>query len=176
MTAKDGQLHRQQWSYDKDDNSDSTAHPGGGDSLTRQEYKDEADINNIVRRFGVDSFARQPIFGQVDFDRGLQEAFADIATANELFRTLPPELRDKYPTRGKLIEGMDNGNFATDLTDALRKRNAPNLSQELTWLKETLTGLKSSTSGTTGPATAAADGSATGTAPNATPPSKPTST
>lgn len=168
---------RQQDTYDPQRNSDDATTPGGGETLTRQEYKDDADINNIVRRFGIDSHAaRQPLFGEMNFDMNLQSAFADIAHANALFKSLPKELRDKYPTRGAMMEAMDNGNFERDLTAALQKRNAPNLNQELTWLREQLTALKSSTSeATTSPAAAAAAGAETpGT--KSPPASRPTAT
>lgn len=168
---------RSQYDYDADQNSADTAYDATGSTLTRQEYKDDADINNIVRRFGVEAHARQPLFGEMNFDRGLQEAFAEIRQANHLWLTLPPELRDKYKSRAEMYAALDNGKFATDLEDALKSRNAPNLQEELTWLRTNLTALRSSLPDQA-PASesAAAAGSAAIAATRERPPSTPTPT
>lgn len=84
-------------------------------SRTRQEFKAEADINNILKKFGVDAFNNQPILGSMDYDTNLHEAMELLASANRLHRDLPEELRAKYPTRADIIEGLDSGQFITDL-------------------------------------------------------------
>lgn len=93
-------------------------------SLTRQEFKAEADINNILKKFGVDSFNNQPILDSMDYDTNLHQAMELLAAANALHRDLPEQLRAKYPTRAAIIEGLDSGQFITDL-EAINNPPAP---------------------------------------------------
>lgn len=71
-----------------------------GEFVARQEFKDEADINNLMRRFGVET--RPLIFGEMDFSLDLQTAMASAMTAadtyNRIKANLTDALRAKYPT------------------------------------------------------------------------------
>lgn len=87
-------------------------------SVTRQEFKTDADINTILRKFGVDAFNKQPIFGDINYDVTLQDALHLLTRANELHRRLPESLRAKYPDRGSILLGLDDGTFQADLEAA----------------------------------------------------------
>lgn len=67
---------------------------------TKQSFKDECDINNIMSRFartGVLDFAarNEPRYGDctgLDFTESMQR----VAAANTLFQELPAKLRDRF--------------------------------------------------------------------------------
>lgn len=159
---------RTQDNYDPQQNSDDNGTPGGGPLITRQEYLADSDINTLIKRFGVDGHARQPLFGVLDFDRGLQQAFDDIHNANKLFNSLPAELQPKYRSLADVMAGLADGTFTKDIEEALTKRNAPNLQEEITWLRERITGLKSSSSDqSTAPSGSSPNAAADGQAPSA---------
>lgn len=63
------------------------------EDLTRQDEKDNADINVIVKRFGVQAF--QPHYGEHDFTLDLLEAHRAIAEVESWVRERAPrELLD----------------------------------------------------------------------------------
>jgi len=76
-----------------------------GDSLTKQEFKAECDINNILasynRQMGVDFLAQYQgqvsgRFGDVSQVPDYQEALQTIEAANELFDAMPSKLRSRF--------------------------------------------------------------------------------
>lgn len=92
--------------------------------MARQEFKDESDVNMILARFGVDSFqAKQPLFGETDYDIDLQQALAAIKTAKEVHHGLPPELRKIYPTWRSMLNGANTGDLKKDMDRLDLKRD-----------------------------------------------------
>lgn len=83
--------------------------------LARQEFKAETDVNNILARYGIDGVKRQPEYGEVDFNLDLQTSLESIREAERALRKLPTELRGKYSTWERLLDGAFNGEFKTDL-------------------------------------------------------------
>lgn len=71
-----------------------------GAGRTKQSFKDECDINNIVQRFlktGVMEFTQknQPRYGDVTgFD--YSEAMQLVAAAKSMFNGMPAQLRDRF--------------------------------------------------------------------------------
>lgn len=89
----------------------------------RQEFKDEADVNTILRRYGYGAHGlpqRQPIYGEVNYDMDLQGAHNAIEQAKTTFRQIPDELLDKYPTWQAMLAGMATGAFGHDLGELKR--------------------------------------------------------
>lgn len=85
-----------------------------GPSAVRQEFKDEADINNVILRFaGTGELpprlnAREPEYLDVSEVPSLQEAMATAARARDAFDALPARVRaavDFDPAR--LIDAYD---------------------------------------------------------------------
>lgn len=84
-----------------------------GKGRTKQSYKDECDINNIMARFvrtGVLEFTNknQARYGDCT---GLeyQEAVLKVAAAKSLFAELPSELRARFENEpGRLLEFIQN--------------------------------------------------------------------
>lgn len=81
----------------------------GNLDTARQEFKQEADINVLLQRFGINAPQKQVTFQDVDFDLDLQTALAAIATARAVHRSLPPELRADFPTWQALLTAVDRG-------------------------------------------------------------------
>lgn len=69
-------------------------------SLARQEMKDEADINTIVRNFGVtgkiQAPARLPTFSDFEDVWDFQSAMNSIREAERLFNQVPAKVRERF--------------------------------------------------------------------------------
>ena len=89
---------RNAYRYDKDAASIETAiSMGDQESRTRQEFKDECDINVIWKRFGqgykLPENWRKPEFGDFTGISDFHKAANAIATANESFDQLSADVR-----------------------------------------------------------------------------------
>jgi len=75
---------------------------------TRQEFKDEVNINRIIR--SSLGFPLAPVYGDVDFDN-LDRQSLELQTraANELFASLSPELRRGIGSPAGLVELASKG-------------------------------------------------------------------
>lgn len=98
---------------------------------TRQEFANEADINVMMRKFGVNAFASRgvPKWGhEVDYDVDLQQALNGIEEARRIHERiqgkLEPELQDRFPTWESLYTGLVDGSFKAAL-DEVRKPPEP---------------------------------------------------
>ena len=86
------------------------------EDLTRQEFAEEADVNYLLRTYGVDTpVNRVPQFGEVDWDLDLHSAHISMDRAQHAFFHLPLELRQKYKTTAAMLDAMNSGELATDL-------------------------------------------------------------
>lgn len=81
--------------------------------LTQQEFKDECDINEIVRRFGLtgqlpDSY-RAPVSGDFTGISDFKSAMDAVRAAQERFMEMPGELRAKFDNDPqKLMSFLDD--------------------------------------------------------------------
>lgn len=82
---------------------------------TRQEFKDETDVNKILGRYGVNAPMRPVQYGESNFDLDLQTALQAIYTAQDAVRNLPPDLAAKYPTWTSFMEAAYSGKLRQDL-------------------------------------------------------------
>jgi hypothetical protein len=68
--------------------------------ITEQHHKKEVDINNIVKRHGVDLIAEAAAMSALKFDdvtgNDFQEAMFKIAKAKESFDKIPADIREKF--------------------------------------------------------------------------------
>lgn len=95
----------------------------GTRDLARQEFKDDADINNILRKFGLNTPQQQPTYGtEVDYTIDLQQALSAISQARQSWKSLPANLKEKYPDWQSLLNAIEAGTLHIDLTD---QANAP---------------------------------------------------
>lgn len=90
--------------------SDNTALLCEDEHRTRQEFKDESDINNILRNFGLDKFRRErPLFTEVDYTIDLQTAHNATREVAEAHSRLPEKIRKQYPTPASLFAAIERG-------------------------------------------------------------------
>lgn len=81
------------------------------DNRTRQEFKDEADINNVVARFYpfAPPQARVPQYGEQDMSLDLHGALMAVQEARESYALLPEALRAKFPTYTEFVNAVADG-------------------------------------------------------------------
>lgn len=87
-----------------------------GRDRARQEFKADADINTLLRRYGVGVTQKLPVFGEVDFTVDLQQAMAAISEAKLMHARLPENLRTKYRDWSSLLNALESGALVLDLT------------------------------------------------------------
>lgn len=80
--------------------------------LARQEFKDDADINVIMHRFGADAPQRPVSFGVRDFDLGLQEGIHALETALDSYDRQPQEVKERFGSPGAYMAAVESGEFA----------------------------------------------------------------
>lgn len=83
-------------------------------SLTQQHFKDECDINNILRKFSAGTpvthvAKRQPMYGDFTTGLGYQEAMNRVIEAQQAFLDLPATLRRRFhDDPGEFLEFVAN--------------------------------------------------------------------
>lgn len=86
--------------------------------MARQEYKNEADINYMLSRFGVTQPRGAPTYGEWDDTQDLQSSIESVREAKAGFMTLPKELRDKFDSMEGFLKAVDNGSLKITDKDA----------------------------------------------------------
>jgi len=92
---------KEQFSYDPDANSDDNSHTvtKEDEDRTVQSYKEDADINVMIRRFGISAVAKPQEAGFYDFTNApadYMEALNAINEADRRFATVPAEIRARH--------------------------------------------------------------------------------
>ena len=91
---------RSPFNYDRNEVSRETGLDTGPDSPTQQSFKDEVDINTIVRRFGVTGelpiVSSPPTFRNFEGIFDYQSAMNAIRQAEESFAEMPAEVRKRF--------------------------------------------------------------------------------
>lgn len=90
--------------------------------MTRQEFKAETDVNQILARYGVDGIQRRPEYAEVDYNMDLQQALDSITQTERALAKLPPELLEKYGTWERMLAGAYNGSVKADLVAYYEKQ------------------------------------------------------
>lgn len=110
--------------------SDLSGLDTGEETLTRQEFKDETDINIMLSRFGVNQQQRVMEYGkEIDYNLDLQQALAAVDTARRANLNVPEELRSKYPTWREVLNGAENGQYQADLQDLADRKHRATLDE-----------------------------------------------
>lgn len=96
----------------------------GSDSLTRQEFRDECDINHIVARAGAGLVNLQipaaPLFTDVsEVPSDYQECLEHLFNADEQFASLPSRVRERF--------GNDPSQLFSFLADSANRDEAVKL-------------------------------------------------
>lgn len=92
--------------------------------LTRQEFKDETDVNKVLARYGVDGLPRKPEYSEVDYNLDLQQAFEAVREAERSIARLPESIRAKFPTWDALFHGAVSGDLPRDLQIYIQEKEA----------------------------------------------------
>lgn len=91
---------RSAYNYDRDAVSDETGLRCLDASRTKQSFKDEVDINTLVRRFGVTGEfpvgVRAPTYGDFSQVIDFHSAMNAVAKAHEAFDQMPAEVRARF--------------------------------------------------------------------------------
>lgn len=83
--------------------------------MTRQEFKDETNVNWLLQRYGV-NIPQKPIqYGQVNFDLDLQQATSAVQEVKRVYARMPDEVKKKYPTWQALLLAIENGTVGFDI-------------------------------------------------------------
>lgn len=88
--------------------------PHGVRSRTKQEFREECDINNIMKRYEKDGLVDhvnkyQGQYGDFTDAPEYQDALNKVASAEAMFMTLPANIRARYENDpGKFLQFVDN--------------------------------------------------------------------
>lgn len=90
----------QLYGFDEKENSDRFGEVNNEPGLTQQHMREEADINTIVKRFGLGGSVpegfRPPEFGDFSDVVDYQSALNAVRSAAQTFMELPAELRARF--------------------------------------------------------------------------------
>jgi len=96
-------------------------------SRTKQSFRDEADVNNIIRRYQKTGLlvdptkirqGRQAQFGDFSDIQNLPETLGRISEANKMFMALPAKVREKFQNDvGQLLNFVQNPNNTNESID-----------------------------------------------------------
>lgn len=98
---------RSAYNYDREAASNASALVSDEETLTSQEFKEEVDINTLLRRFNVTGQlpqgVRMPTYGDFTGLQDFHEAANAISLAHESFEAMPADVRFRF--------GNDPGRF-----------------------------------------------------------------
>lgn len=77
----------------------------------RQEFKQEADINYLLSRFGITQPRGAPTYGIWDDTIDLQQALQAVRDARAGYNELPANLRAKFTSMEELLRAVENGSL-----------------------------------------------------------------
>ena len=100
-------------------------HPGGGELITRQEFAEECDINNMIADFKqtgmfkhVNKHAERGIYANLPDVHDYQEALIQASRANAAFAALPSKIRQKWDNDPrKLLRALADPDQRQELED-----------------------------------------------------------
>lgn len=91
---------RSAFNYDREKASDETGLICPEETLTQQHQREEADINTIVKRFGLTgqlpSNVRMPQYGDYTAVDDYQTALNAVMAADEVFMQMPWDIRKRF--------------------------------------------------------------------------------
>lgn len=91
---------RAPYNYDVDKASDESGLKCEDESLAKQQFAEECDINTIVRRFRITgelpSNVRMPTYGDFTEVTDFHSAMNAVAAARESFEAMPAEVRARF--------------------------------------------------------------------------------
>lgn len=92
------------------------------ESLTRQEFADEADLNILLARFGVGQIRPMEYGKEIDYTADLQTALGALDAARAAAWEIPEELRGKYRNWRDVLNGAETGEYQQDLLNLTEQK------------------------------------------------------
>lgn len=103
---------------DASDGADIDGIDAPNKDMTRQEFKQEADINYMLSRFGITQPRGAPTYGEWDDTIDLQTALQSVHDARAAYRRLPQNLKAKFTKMEDLLTALENGSLVITNQDA----------------------------------------------------------
>lgn len=94
--------------------ADSATYFDPDEDMTRQEFRDDCDVNILLRRHGVDVPQRQVVYGEYDFDTDLSSAFAASRMAADAFDRVDPAVTSLYGDWPAVLAAVARGEVVID--------------------------------------------------------------
>lgn len=126
---------RSAFNYDVDAVSKDTGFVSDEESLTQQNFKDECDINTILRRFAVTGEipenVRVPQYQDFDEVFDFHSAMNVVRAATEAFDSMPANVRERFGNDpGKFVAfTMDEANYDEALKLGIVNPRPPKLEE-----------------------------------------------
>lgn len=102
--------------------SELTGKDTGTETLVRQEFLADTQIENILRNHNIDPTLRPIQNMEVDYTMDLQQALAAIDQAKRANFQVPDELRGKYPDWRAVLNGAESGQYQVDLSNLAERK------------------------------------------------------
>lgn len=83
------------------------------EDMTRQEFKDDSDINKLVERHGL--IVRPVKYGEHNFDEDLTAQMQSRSVFQLWFESAPANVKEMYPDLGSFLAAFASGAFKTGL-------------------------------------------------------------
>ena len=83
------------------------------EDMTRQEFKDECDVNHILRQHGY--MVRPVQYGEHNFDEDLTVQMQSRSVFQLWYDSAPADVREAYPNLGSFLAAFGSGAFKTGL-------------------------------------------------------------
>jgi len=83
------------------------------EDMTRQEFKDECDVNHILRQHGY--MVRPVVYGEHNFDEDLTVQMQSRSIFQFWYDSAPAEVRDAYPDLGSFLAAFGSGALKTGM-------------------------------------------------------------
>jgi hypothetical protein len=81
------------------------------EDMTRQEFREECDVNHILRQHGY--VARPVQFGEVDYNQDLTSRMQARSVFQAWFDAAPADVREAYPDLGSFLAAFGAGAINT---------------------------------------------------------------
>lgn len=83
------------------------------EDMTRQEFKEECDVNHILRQHGY--MVRPVQYGEHNFDDDLTAQMQSRSVFQLWYDSAPADVREAYPNLGSFLAAFGSGAFKTGM-------------------------------------------------------------
>lgn len=87
------------------------------EDMARQEFKKEADVNYLLKKYGAGVPLRQVAYGAQEFGVDALEALERVNAAQDAFNALPEAIQEKYGDWRTLSMAIADGSFEAPVVE-----------------------------------------------------------